>query len=114
MRWSIGIVCVIATCGCAGAKSAKTQATAATPPTATVQTTTPAMVHVEKPPTVTREQWGSTPQPMPDSRRHTPKYITIHHAGVEWKTGRDPAAFVKTMQTWGQRRRAGPTWRITS
>src|SRR5437763_13777623 len=63
---------------------------------------------VEKPPIVTREQWGSQPQPIPDSRRHVPKFITIHHAGVDWKAGRDPADFVRTMQAWGQREKHCP------
>src|SRR6186713_2700166 len=63
------------------------------------QTTKP----VEKPEKfVTREEWGSTPQPLPDSRKHTPKYITIHHAGVLWTNDGDPAQFVKNMQKWGQ------------
>ena len=59
---------------------------------------------VSKPPMVTRQQWGSKPQPIPDSRKHTPQFITVHHAGVDWKPGRDPAVFVKNMQAWGQRR----------
>src|SRR6195952_1452279 len=63
---------------------------------------------VEKPAIVTREQWGSKPLPMPDSRKHTPKYITIHHAGTEWKTGKDPAVFVKSMQQWGQKEKHWP------
>jgi hypothetical protein len=63
---------------------------------------------VEKPETVTREQWGSEPQPLPDSRKHTPRFITIHHAGVNWKPGRDPKDFVKTMQKWGQREKSWP------
>src|SRR5689334_20401093 len=77
----------------------------------------PALVHgaepatrpaVEKPPIVSREEWGSQPQPIPDSRKHVPKFITIHHAGVDWKPGRDPAVFVKTMQQWGQREKGWP------
>src|SRR5688572_17554839 len=63
---------------------------------------------IEKPQLVTRQQWGSQPQQIPDSRKHTPKYITIHHAGVVWKTGNDPAAFVKNMQSWGQRDKGWP------
>jgi hypothetical protein len=69
-------------------------------------TTKPAKV--EKPEIVTREQWGSEPQDIPDSRKHVPKYITIHHAGVEWKAGADPAKFVKSMQAWGQREKKWP------
>ena len=52
---------------------------------------------------VSREEWGSQPQPIPDARKHTPKYVTIHHAGVIYKPGTDPAKFVKNMQGWGQR-----------
>jgi len=63
---------------------------------------------VAKPEMVTREQWGSQPQPMPESKRHTPKFITIHHAGVDWKTGRDPKDFVKNMQAWGQKEKGWP------
>jgi hypothetical protein len=64
----------------------------------------PTTQKVAKPPTVTREQWGSQPKPIADKCKHTPKYITIHHAGVAWKTGRDPVDFVRSVQKWGQRR----------
>ena len=70
--------------------------------------TQPAVANVPKPPMVTREQWGSQPQPIPDERKHTPKYITIHHAGVDWKPGTDPQKFVKNMQAWGQREKHWP------
>jgi hypothetical protein len=57
---------------------------------------------------VTREEWGSEPQPIPDERKHTPKWVTIHHAGVDYKPGTDPAKFVKNMQGWGQREKGWP------
>jgi hypothetical protein len=57
---------------------------------------------------VTRDQWGSEPQPLPDSRKHTPKYVTIHHAGVIYKPGTDPAKFIKNMQGWGQTDKGWP------
>jgi hypothetical protein len=63
---------------------------------------------VQKPPTVTREQWGSQPQEIPESRKHTPKFVTIHHAGVTWKAGSDPQKFVSNMQKWGQREKNWP------
>jgi hypothetical protein len=63
---------------------------------------------VEKPKLVTREEWGSEPQPMPDSRKHTPKFITIHHAAVLWTADRDAKTFVKGMQGWGQREKNWP------
>jgi len=53
---------------------------------------------------VTRAEWGSKPDPIPDSRKHRPNWITIHHAGVLWTNDRDPAEFVRAMQSWGKRR----------
>ena len=63
---------------------------------------------VQKPPTVTREQWKSEPQPLPEETKHTPQYITIHHGGVDWKPGRDPVEFVRAVQKWGQKERNWP------
>ena len=57
---------------------------------------------VAKPPTVTREQWHSDPKPIPEARKHIPKYITIHHGGTDWKPGRDPADFVRECERLGQ------------
>jgi hypothetical protein len=59
---------------------------------------------VAKPDIVTREDWGSTPDPIPDSRRHTPTYVTIHHAGVLWTNSQEPEEFLRNMQAWGKRR----------
>jgi hypothetical protein len=64
--------------------------------------------HAEKPPIITPADWGSTPQPIPDSRKHTPKFITIHHAGVVWKAGQDPAKFLRTLQAWVQKEKHWP------
>jgi hypothetical protein len=75
---------------------------------ASAQATTQPSAKVEKPPIVSAKQWGSTPQPIPDSRKQTPKYITIHHAGVFVKSTTDPAVFVKNMQAWGQREKKWP------
>ena len=63
---------------------------------------------VAKPAMVTPAEWKSEPQHIPDSRKHTPQFITIHHGGVDWKVGRDPVDFVKTMQGWGQREKKWP------
>jgi hypothetical protein len=63
---------------------------------------------VSKPPIVSAKEWGSTPQPIPDARKHTPKYITIHHAGVLWEAKTTPDKFVKNMQTWGQKEKNWP------
>lgn len=62
-------------------------------------------VHVLRPPKfVTAKEWGSRPDPIPEERRHTPKYVTLHHAGVRWTGDRDPIEFVRDMQAWGKRR----------
>jgi iduronate 2-sulfatase len=53
---------------------------------------------------VTREEWGSKPDPIPDSRRHKPEWITLHHAGVLWTNTVEPAQFIRNMQSWGKRR----------
>ncbi|MCA9259961.1 MAG: N-acetylmuramoyl-L-alanine amidase [Planctomycetales bacterium] len=53
---------------------------------------------------VTAQEWGSRPDPIPDARRHTPRYVTLHHAGVLWTIDRDPAEFIRNMQSWGKRR----------
>jgi hypothetical protein len=58
---------------------------------------------VDQPAMITVEQWGSDPLPLPDDRKHTPKFITIHHAGVEWKAGSDPYVKVSNLQAWGKK-----------
>jgi hypothetical protein len=62
------------------------------------------MAIVPKPAIVTREEWGSKPQPIPDDRKQVPTWVTIHHAGELWHDNDDPVAFVKHMQVWGQNR----------
>src|SRR5947207_467985 len=63
---------------------------------------------VAKPPIVPAAEWGSTPQPIPDSRKHTPKFITIHHAGTIWKPGSDALKVVKGLQAYGQKEKHWP------
>ncbi len=67
----------------------------------------PAITHAAAPrPTniVTREEWKSDPSPIPDERKHTPRYITLHHAGVLWTNSQTPEQFIRNMQAWGKRR----------
>ena len=67
----------------------------------------PAFTHAAAPrPTniVTREEWKSDPAPIPESRKHTPRYITLHHAGVLWTNSQTPEQFLRNMQAWGKRR----------
>ncbi len=58
---------------------------------------------VEKPSTISAEQWGSDPLQIPEERKHTPKFITIHHAGVDWKAGSDPFKKIRDLQAWGKK-----------
>ncbi len=57
---------------------------------------------------VSRDDWGSKPQTMPTTRRHVPKLITIHHAGVVWKAGTDPAQNVRNLQKFSQNEKKWP------
>ena len=100
----IVLVALIVASGCARHDGKpKPQAT-----TAPVTTNTPPPPVPRPTNIVSREEWGSEPQPFPDSRKQTPKYITIHHAGVDYKPGTDPGKFVKNMQGWGQREKNWP------
>lgn len=53
---------------------------------------------------VSAEDWGSRPDPIGEERRHTPKFVMLHHAGVRWTTDRDPVEFIRNLQSWGKRR----------
>jgi hypothetical protein len=53
---------------------------------------------------VLRADWGSQPDPIPDSRKHTPRWLTIHHAGVLWTNSQDPAQSVRNLQAYGKKR----------
>lgn len=62
-------------------------------------------MEVPRPPNfVTAEDWGSRPEPIADERRHTPRFVMLHHAGVRWTADRDPVEFIRNMQSWGKRR----------
>ena len=65
-------------------------------------------VAVPRPPIVSAAEWGSQPQPIPATRKHTPRYVTIHHAGVLWQAKVTPEAFVRDMQSWGQKEKGWP------
>ena len=58
---------------------------------------------VPKPKIISAKDWGSNPLPMPESRLHEPRFITLHHAGVEWKAGDDPLAKAQKLQAWGKK-----------
>ena len=68
----------------------------------------PAAAAVAKPAMVAPADWGSQPKPIGDEHKHTPKFVTIHHGGTKWKTGKDPAAFVRAVQKYGQDQKNWP------
>lgn len=68
----------------------------------------PATQPVQKPAIVPASDWNSTPDPIGDERKHTPKYITIHHAGVLWTNKATPPTMIKNMQTWGKKEKKWP------
>lgn len=53
---------------------------------------------------VTREAWGSMPDPIPATRKHTPRWITIHHAGVLWTNTSTPEQSIRNLQAYGKKR----------
>jgi len=67
-----------------------------------------ALAQATKPTIVSRDEWGSKPQPIPDSRKQTPQWITIHHAGEVWTAKRSPDDYIRAMQTWGQKEKHWP------
>jgi hypothetical protein len=71
-------------------------------------TTKPSASKVEKPSIVTAKEWGSKPQPIDDSHKHTPQRITIHHAGVFWKGTQEPVNTVRGLQAYGQKEKNWP------
>jgi len=56
---------------------------------------------------ISAEEWGSNPDSLA-GREHTPKYVTIHHAGTEWTKGSDTVEKLKNLQSWGKREKDWP------
>ena len=98
-RTILPTLCLIALC--VSCKSTQAQGVSSKPDEPTTKP-------VEKPKMVSAAEWGSTPQPIPEERRHTPKNITIHHAGVEWKNTTTPIKSVKGLQQFGQTEKNWP------
>lgn len=62
-----------------------------------------------KPSIVSQKDWGSSPQPIPDTRKQDKiEWITIHHAGEKWTGARTPDEYIRAMQGWGQREKHWP------
>jgi hypothetical protein len=57
---------------------------------------------------VTAAEWLSTPTTMPAPAVHTPKFITIHHAGEFWKPTDEPIRKLRGLQKYGQTQKNWP------
>lgn len=55
-----------------------------------------------EPAIVSPRDWGSRPGDMSATRRQTPAWITIHHAGEKWTAKSDAVKFLCDLQSWGQ------------
>lgn len=62
----------------------------------------------EKPAMIAATEWGSTPDTMPEAKRQTPRYLTLHHAGELWKESDVPETKLRNLQSWGKAEKKWP------
>lgn len=56
-----------------------------------------------RPPVIEPAQWGSRPGDLSALKTQDHwEWITLHHASVLWKTGKDPLKFVCDLQEWSK------------
>jgi hypothetical protein len=48
------------------------------------------------------QAWGGTPTDPAKARRHTIDHITLHHQGEPFPAGKDPRAYLRTLQGWSR------------
>ncbi|MEW6654416.1 MAG: peptidoglycan recognition family protein [Bacteroidota bacterium] len=48
-------------------------------------------------------KWGGTPGTDSLAKRHTITHITLHHQGEHFPEGKDPAQYLKNLQSWSRR-----------
>ena len=54
---------------------------------------------------ITQEEWGGIdiPEDLDISPvKHSPKLLTLHHGGVDWKEGTDPNVYLRDLQAWSR------------
>lgn len=47
-------------------------------------------------------QWGGTPSDPAAARKQEITHITLHHQGEPFPQGKDPIAYLRTLQTWSR------------
>ena len=60
------------------------------------------------PEVVSRADWGGEEVVYPDGLRHTPTTVLLHHAGVTWKAGSDPAASMRGLLRFSREEKGWP------
>lgn len=51
---------------------------------------------------VSAAEWGGSPADESLARRHRITHITLHHQGEAFSRGRDPAAYLRNLQSWSR------------
>lgn len=59
-----------------------------------------ACAHSSQPNIILQRDWGGTPAPV-DSVQSI-DYITIHHSGVVFESGKDPLTYLQNLQSWSR------------
>lgn len=49
------------------------------------------------------QEWGGTPAVDSLAKKHTIKYITLHHQGEPYPEDRDPMQYLRALQSWSRR-----------
>lgn len=49
----------------------------------------------------TVEDWGGTPAPD-TTQTHEPQFLTVHHAGEDWKEGKKVDDYLRNLQDWSR------------
>ena len=60
------------------------------------------------PEVVSRADWGGEEVEYPEALRHTPTTVLLHHAGVVWKAGADPAASMRGLLRFSREEKGWP------
>lgn len=63
---------------------------------------TPRQYSTAGPAIISAAEWGGSPAVESLARRHRITAITLHHQGEAFPRGRDPAAYLRSLQSWSR------------